>query len=135
MKKYLSILCVLLCVLSGAIAVRATTTTTTSSGTYKHAAIGTTASHAVTINETSGVITTESLTTAGLAAETITVTDSFATTSSIIYCTVENLTNAQGTVVLGTVKPGSGSFVVVIQNVHATQALSGTLKLRFWFAP
>jgi hypothetical protein len=86
---------------------------------------------AVTLSKTRGIITTEALTTAGLAAYTLTVTNTLVTTSSIISVEAENGTNTQGTVIKGTVTPGSGSFVVLVQNVHATQALNGTLKLRF----
>jgi hypothetical protein len=91
----------------------------------------TASSGAATLSKTRGIITSEALTTAGLAAYTLTVTNILVTTSSFITCEVSNGTNTQGTVVKGTVTPGSGSFVVLVQNVHATQALNGTIKV--WF--
>lgn len=133
MKKLLILPAIALCALL--LAPCSFSQTTTSGGTYKHSNTGTTASHAVTMDNTSGVITTEALTTAGLATETITVTDAKANVGSIIFCTVENGTNTQGTTVVGPITPGAGSFTVGIRNVHATQPLNGTLKLRFWFAP
>jgi hypothetical protein len=86
---------------------------------------------AATINQGSGLITTEALTTAGLAAYTMTLTDNQITATSIVLATVANGTNSQGTVGVGLITPGAGSATIIVNNLHATQALNGTLKIRF----
>ncbi len=104
----------------GGIAAESTTSTATSTV------------HAATLNTDSGTITTEALTTAGLADYTFTLTNSQITAASKVFVTVANGTNTQGTLGVGTVTPGSGSCVIMIHNLHATQALNGTLKLGFF---
>ncbi len=88
-------------------------------------------SNAATLAKSAGVITTEALTTAGLASYTLTLTNSTIAAADQVFVSVQNGTNSQGTVVVGTVTPGSGSVVILIQNVHASQALNGTLKIAF----
>jgi hypothetical protein len=97
----------------------------------KHTNAATASSGAATLNNTSGIITSESLTTAGLADYTLTLTNSYVTTTSFVYCVVWNGTNTQGTVALGTIKPAAGSVVIIVHNLHATQALNGTIKVGF----
>jgi hypothetical protein len=93
---------------------------------------GTCATSAVTISDYSGLITTEALTTAQNAIETITVTNTKVTTSDLVFVTIGNGTNSQGTPMLGLVTTGSGSFTVKIINKHATaESLNGTLKIGF----
>jgi hypothetical protein len=144
MKKILPFLCVLsvLCVsfpsaaLAQNPALAATTTTRgalvktgviRADGTITAAATA----GAATLNKTLGTITSEALTTAGLAAYTLTLTDSCITASSIIVWSIDNGTNTQGTLGQGIVTPGSGSAVFKINNLHATQALNGTIKVNF----
>ncbi len=86
---------------------------------------------AATLAKDAGVITTEALTTAGLAAYTLTLTNSAIAAADQVFVSVQNGTNTQGTVVVGTVTPAAGSVVILIQNVHASQALNGTLKIAF----
>ena len=101
---------------------------------YRHAKAATASSGAATLNNLSGTITTESLTTAGLAAYTLTLTDKYVTTTAIVNVTVDNGTNSAGTPAVGTVTPGAGSVVIKIYNLHATVAFNGTLKIRFALA-
>lgn len=89
---------------------------------------------AATLSKTAGLVTSEALTTAAAAAYTLTLTNTQVTTSSLVPVTVENGTNTQGIPVVGTVTPGSGSVVIKIYNLHASQALNGTLKIRFAIA-
>lgn len=86
---------------------------------------------AATLNSPTGIITSESLTTAGLAAYTLTLTNSYIGAASNVMVTVFNGTNTQGTIVVGKVTPASGSVAILIQNVHASQALNGTIKISF----
>jgi hypothetical protein len=100
---------------------------------FKHGDAASATSGAATLNKLTGTITSEALVTAAAAAYTLTVTDSYCTTSSIINVEIDNGTNTQGIPVKSIVTPGAGSFVVKIYNSHATQALNGTLKVRFAF--
>ncbi len=88
-------------------------------------------SSAATLSKRSGVITSEALTTAAGAAETLTITNTLVAATSIITCSVRNGTNTQGIPVVGVVTPGSGSFTVKVYNLHSSQALNGTVKVSF----
>lgn len=105
---------------TGGIADEATTGTATST------------SAAATLNTDSGTVTTEALTTAGLADYTFTLTNSKITTASKVFYALTNGTNTQGTLAVGPATKASGSSVVLIHNLHATQALNGTIKIQFW---
>lgn len=86
---------------------------------------------AATLNKLSGKITSEALTTAGLAAYTLTLTDVKIAATDQILVSVANGTNTQGTLGVGAVTAGAGSATIVINNLHATQALNGTLVITF----
>ena len=86
---------------------------------------------AATLNKQSGVITSESLTTAAAATYTLTLTNSTITAASIVTVTLANGTNTQGTLDTGLVTPGSGSVTIQVRNIHASQALNGTIKIGF----
>lgn len=93
---------------------------------------GVCSSNAVTINDYSGKITTEDLTTAQNAIETITLTNDKIAANDLVFVTLANGTNTQGTPMLGLVTPAAGSCTIKVINKHATsQALNGTLKLGF----
>lgn len=87
-------------------------------------------SYAVAINKMVGVITTDGLTTAAGAARTITVTDSQVDAADMILISRNGGTSAGGTPVLKAV-PGAGSFVITIDNKHASAAFDGTFVLAF----
>lgn len=91
----------------------------------------TASSSAATINALAGKVTSEGLTTAAGAAETITVNNSNVAAGDIVLCSVANGTNTQGVVVCGRVTPGSGSFTVAVENQHASQAFNGTVVVSF----
>jgi hypothetical protein len=87
---------------------------------------------AATCSHQRGIVTSESLTTAQNAAYTLTVTNTKVAATDIVLCSVHNGTNTQGTCVVESVTPGSGSFVVIVRNRHATsEALNGTIKVAF----
>lgn len=87
---------------------------------------------AATLNNRFGVITTEALTTAQNAIYTLTITNSAIRASDIVFVSVANGTNTQGTPVVTRVQPAAGSLVILISNLHASaQALNGTLLISF----
>jgi hypothetical protein len=86
---------------------------------------------AATLAQPSGIITSEALTTAAGATYTLTVTNSTIATTSQVYASVWNGTNSAGRPAITTVTPGSGTITIVVQNVHASAALNGTLKIAF----
>lgn len=88
--------------------------------------------HAATLNTDSGTLTTEALTTAGLAEYTFTLTDSLITSASKVFVNVYNGTNTQGSIAGARAIPGTGTCDFKVPNLHATQALNGTLKIQFW---
>jgi|GEM_PF-6586022 len=104
-------------------------------GDYRHAKAATATSGAATLNNLSGTITSEALTTAAAASYTLTLTNSKVRTDSIAAVNIANGTNTQGIPVLSTVTYASGTMTVKIVNLHATQALNGTLLVRFNLQP
>ncbi len=87
---------------------------------------------AATLNTQRGTITSESLTTAAGASYTLTLTNSKITASSLPLISFADGTNTQGTLVQGKVTASSGSMTIVIHNIHASQALNGTIKINFF---
>lgn len=88
-------------------------------------------SGAATLNQPSGVITSEALTTAAAATYTLTLTCANIAATDIVQCTLGNGTNTAGAPVINTVTPAAGSVVIVVKNVHASAALNGTLIFMF----
>jgi hypothetical protein len=87
---------------------------------------------AATINHTSGLITTEALTTAGLADYTFTLTNStIESAGAVVVASISYGTNSAGTPVVQRITPAAGSCVIIIRNQHATVALNGTIKIAF----
>jgi len=91
---------------------------------------GTCVANAVTINKSAGVVTTEALTTAGGAAQAITLTNSLIGTTSVLLCQVQGGTNTTQDINVVAV-PGNGSAVVTIYNNTAATALNGTIIFSF----
>lgn len=93
---------------------------------------GTCSSAAVTINDYFGLITTEALTTAQDAIATVTLTNSKVAAGDMVFWSVSNGTNTQGTPVMGLCTVTASTVVFKIINKHATaEALNGTLKISF----
>lgn len=92
---------------------------------------GTESSHAVTINKQSGVITTTSLTTAGGATETITLTNSEVAANSVVLASIGNGTNTATNAYSVSVTVTLHTVVFVITNLTAATALNGTLVVNF----
>lgn len=93
----------------------------------------TAASGAATLNALVGKITTESLATAQAGIYTLTITNSKVAAGDVVFASVANGTNTQGTPIIGRVQPAAGSIVIQVINQHATaQALNGTLVVSFF---
>jgi hypothetical protein len=86
---------------------------------------------AATLNKMSGVVTSESLTTAAGADYTLTLTNSDIAAADQVFASVQNGSNTQGDLTVGSVTPGAGQVVIVMRNMHASQALNGTIKISF----
>lgn len=119
-------------------------TTMSATGASTLAAVTTTALHvdtgtktatassgAATLNKMAGVVTSESLTTAAGATYTLTLTNSDIAAADQVLVSVGNGSNSAGTPAVASVTPGAGSVVVVVQNIHASAALNGTIKIAF----
>lgn len=91
----------------------------------------TSTANAATINAQTGMITTEALTTAAGATYTMTLTNSYISASSIVLVTVGKGTDTAGMPTVAFVTPAAGSAVIILQNIHAANALNGTIKIGF----
>lgn len=87
---------------------------------------------AATLNQPSGVVTSEALTTAAAATYTLTLTNSKVAATDIVLVTLGNGTNSAGAPVITTSTVTDSTVTVVVKNVHASAALNGTLV--FYFA-
>lgn len=86
--------------------------------------------HAATINNDSGVITTEALSTAAGAQYTFTLTNNQMTANSIVSVDVWNGTNTSVGLTVNEVTPAAGSCVILVKNTNAS-ALNGTIKIAY----
>lgn len=86
---------------------------------------------AATLAKYGGVITTEALTTAAAAVYTLTITNTKAAAGQIVMASVTDGTNTQGAPVVVRVTPSASSLVIKVKNVHASEALNGTLKIAY----
>lgn len=88
---------------------------------------------AATANAGAVIVTSEALTTAAGAQYTLTLTNSAinatASNGDIVTADVWNGTSTTGTPSVATCTPGNGSVVIVVQNVHASAPLNGTIKI------
>ena len=94
-------------------------------------ALATAVNGAATMNQDAGIITTDALITAAQASYTLTIGCQGAGSSSVVHASLANGTNTQGIPVLALVKAGGDAIVCTIFNLHATQALNGTLQVKF----
>jgi hypothetical protein len=93
---------------------------------------GTAVAGAVTLASSSGKITTEALTTAQNAIYTLTITNSAIAAADMVFVSVANGTNSQGTPVVTRIQPAAGSVAILISNLHASAvAFNGTLVVSF----
>lgn len=91
----------------------------------------TASSGAATLNSHSGVITSESLTTAAAATYTLTLTNSAVAAADVVLASTANGTNTTVGTYVVSVTPAAGSVVIVLKNGHAATALNGTIVVAF----
>ncbi len=93
-----------------------------------------TAGNSATINSSVGELTTATLTTASGSTQAITITNSNVVAASVVLVQVAAYSGTlatNGYPIVTKVVPAAGSFVVSITNTHGSNALNGTVKLRF----
>lgn len=87
---------------------------------------------AVTLNNaTAGIITTESLSTAAGAIYTLTLTSNLIKATSLVLANITLGNGTTGTGVIVHITPAAGSVVIKVQNIHASAAFNGTMKIGF----
>jgi hypothetical protein len=86
---------------------------------------------AATLNARRGRITSEALTTAAGAQYTLTLTNSFINTSTLLLVTVDNGTNTRDDLTVQRVTVAAGSAVIIVKNTGASLALNGTIVITF----
>lgn len=91
---------------------------------------GTASSNAVTINRASGIITTEALTTAAGATQAITLTSNKIQAGDAVMAIVDPASSA-GTPVVANVAVSASTAVVLVKNIHASDALNAAIKIYF----
>lgn len=89
----------------------------------------TSASTGVTLSKPCGQITTVALTTAAAAEERFTVTNTLIGATDVVI--LSTTYNGNGTPMLQAVNVSSGSFDIVITNVHASAALNAVMVINF----
>jgi hypothetical protein len=74
-------------------------------------------------------VTSENLTTAAGATYTLTLTNALVTPNSKVFANAYLGSSTQGTPQVVNAKPGNGQVVVVVKNIHASQAFNGNIKI------
>ena len=103
--------------------------------TPKAASQATSITTAVTLNGTSGVITTQTATTASGGNTTFTVNNSEVTANSAVLAEIIHYSGTYTTNGLPGINVESvaaGSFQLIITNPHGANALNGTLQIAFF---
>jgi len=86
---------------------------------------------AVTINRQSGIITTKSLTTAGLSSYTITLTNSLIVATSKVFAIINDVNETTGVPIVRSGKTAAGSCDIVIYNAHASVSFNNAMTISF----
>lgn len=91
---------------------------------------GTASSNAVTINNGSGVITTEALTTTAGSTQAITLTNNRIAAGDIVFAIVDPASSA-GTPTVANVAVSANTAVILVKNIHGSNALNAAIKIYF----
>lgn len=86
---------------------------------------------AATLNKSSGIVTSEALTTAAGSAYTLTLTNSTIAAADLVIASIAGGTSTAGLPILLSAVADAGSVVIVVHNAHSADALNGTLKIAF----
>lgn len=106
----------------------------TALNTQHEVGAATCSSNAATLNTRNGKITSESLSTAAAAAQALTITCNKVAAGDIVHVTRIGGTSATGTPIIKAVA-GDGSFVITLDNKHASAAFNGTFILGYSIIP
>ena len=87
---------------------------------------------AATLAKASGKITSEALTTAAGALYTLTITNTEVAAVDIILASVAYGTSTTGVPVVTRATATANTITIVIQNIHASAALNGTIVVSFF---
>lgn len=87
---------------------------------------------AATLNKVTGKITSEALTTAAGATYVLTVTNSEVEAADLVFASADYGTSTAGTLAVADVRPDNGEIVIVVQNIHAANAVNGTIVISFF---
>jgi len=88
---------------------------------------------AVTLSADAGKVTSEALVTVQDGIYTLTITNNQIQAADMVFASVSNGSNTQGTPIIGRVTPGLNSVVIQVINQHPTaQALNGTVVVSFF---
>lgn len=85
---------------------------------------------AATLHAPCGTITSESITTAAGATYTLTLTNRFCNTGSVVVCTADPASSA-GSPAITAATATAGQVVIKVQNVHASAAFNNSIKVHF----
>lgn len=89
---------------------------------------------AATLNQAgSGIVTTESLTTAAGSDYTLTLTNNMIGAADVVLASVQYGTSTTGSPYVARVTPAAGSVVIIVRNGQSSvdAVLNGTLKISF----
>ena len=86
---------------------------------------------AATLNRSVGKVTSEALTTAAGASYTLTLTNSKIAAADVVLASVNRGAGTTGTPAITRVVPAAGSCVIVVQNIHASEALNAAVVISF----
>jgi|SRR6185503_16902381 len=86
---------------------------------------------AATLNKSSGVITSEALTTVPGATYSLNISNTDAQAGDMAFASVANGTNAAGVPAVATVTVTNGHIVIVVQNIAAAGNFNGTLAISY----
>jgi len=100
-------------------------------GTNQGYATTTATGTSTTLNALAGQVTTVAQTVTQTGTYSLTVTNSYVTSTSIVHVGLQNGTNTLGFPLLSRVTPAAGAFTATWTAADTTQALSGTLKMDF----
>ena len=91
----------------------------------------TAAAGAATLNQPSGLVTSEALTTAFGADYVLTLTNSYVGTGSVVLATAANGTNTTEGLAINRVQTSSGSVIIRVRNTNSAAALNGTIVVAY----
>jgi hypothetical protein len=87
---------------------------------------------AATLNAAgSGIVTSESLTTAAGSNYTLTLTNNMVAAADIVFATVQLGTSTTGEPMVESITPAANSVVILVRNNHGSAAFNGTIKIGF----